>query len=304
MKFLIFLFSILAATPINAQITTVTLTTLKDAAIGYHDGANTAFNNFGNASQNAAFAIPSVAQVGGLNNNNALIDFDLSVIPSNIILVSAKLNLYALGPYGPSLPGHFGTANETYLERITQPWTENTVTWNNRPTSTGVNSIVLPQSIYATQDYLNIDVTTLVQDMLLNQTSSFGFRLRLVNEVASNGLSFASKENGNSNKIPQLIISYQFNPQSINELYNYSDLEITTFPNPVKNEMNFRFKSNLIDDTEILIYNTIGQEIDKIKIKSNNTGTYTLDTKNYVSGCYHYSFSVQNKITSGRFIIE
>ena len=86
----------------NAQ-TSVTLIASKDAAIGYHDGTNTANNNYGNAIQNAAYAIPSVAQSGGLNVNRALIDFNLSTIPVGATILSAKLNLYALGPFG-SLP--------------------------------------------------------------------------------------------------------------------------------------------------------------------------------------------------------
>ena len=72
----------------NAQ-TSVTLIASKDAAIGYHDGTNTANNNYGNAIQNAAYAIPSVAQSGGLNVNRALIDFNLSTIPVGATILSA-----------------------------------------------------------------------------------------------------------------------------------------------------------------------------------------------------------------------
>ena len=190
----------------NAQ-TSVTLIASKDAAIGYHDGTNTANNNYGNAIQNAAYAIPSVAQSGGLNVNRALIDFNLSTIPVGATILSAKLNLYALGPFG-SLPGHTGSNNSAYLERITQNWTENTVTWNNQPSSSSLNHITLSQSINPTQNYININVLPLVQDMLNNQSSSFGFILKLISETSTNSLAFASKDHSNTNLAPTLVITY------------------------------------------------------------------------------------------------
>ena len=48
----------------KCQIVTVTLNASEDAAIGYHDGTNTANLNYGNAIQNAAFWIASTASSG------------------------------------------------------------------------------------------------------------------------------------------------------------------------------------------------------------------------------------------------
>ncbi|MEW6772888.1 MAG: DNRLRE domain-containing protein [Bacteroidota bacterium] len=189
-----------------SQVITVTLTCNKDAAIGYHDGASTANNNYGNATQNAAFAIPSSFS-SGLNVNRALIGFNLSTIPANASIISAALNLYALGPYG-TLPGHTGSANSSYIRRVIQPWNEYTVTWNNQPSTTILNQVTLAQSLSSNQDYTNIPVTNLVIDMINNPTTSDGFMLQLINESPSNALLFASKDNGNSNLIPTLVISY------------------------------------------------------------------------------------------------
>lgn len=187
--------------------TTINLTASKDAAIGYHDGANTANNNYGYAAQNAAYTIPSVAQSGGLNINRALIDFNLTTIPANATIISAYLNLHALGASG-SLPGHSGTNNSAYLERVTQNWSENTITWNNQPTSTAVNHVTLNQSTSATQNYLNISVTNLVQDMVNNSSTSFGFKLKLITEAVTNSLLFASKDNSNTSLAPTLVVTY------------------------------------------------------------------------------------------------
>ncbi|MES2761540.1 MAG: DNRLRE domain-containing protein [Bacteroidota bacterium] len=206
MKKILLTCSLFTAILSTAQIT-VTLNASKDAAIGYHDGATTANNNYGTATQNAAYAIPSVAQSGGLNVNRALIDFNLGAIPANATIISANLNLYALGASG-SLPGHSGPNNTSYLERVTQNWGEMTATWNNQPTSTAVNHVTLNQSTSATQNYLNINVTNLVQDMINNSSTSFGFKLKLASEAVTNSLLFASKDHSNSSLRPTLVVTY------------------------------------------------------------------------------------------------
>lgn len=207
MKTICILLGILLTPFWSISQTTLTLSASKDAAIGYHDGANTANNNYGYAIQNAAYAIPATALIGGLNVNRALIDFNLASIPSGATIISANLNLYALGAFG-SLPGHSGSNNSAYLQRVTQNWTENTVTWNNQPTSSSQNQVTLNQSINATQNYLNINVLPLIQDMMNNSSSSFGFLLKLISETSSNSLAFASKDHSNPNLIPTLVITY------------------------------------------------------------------------------------------------
>lgn len=199
----------------NSQ-TTLTLNASKDAAIGYHDGANTANNNYGFATQNAAYCIPASA-AAGVNMNRALIDFNLSAIPAGATIISANLNLYAFGPLG-SLPGHSGSNNAAYLERITQNWFENTATWNSQPASTTQNQVILNQSTSATQNYLNINVTSLVQDMMNNPTTSFGFKLKLISENVTNSLAFASKDHSNPNLFPTLTITYSINCSTTDSL--------------------------------------------------------------------------------------
>lgn len=187
--------------------TTITLTPSEDAAIGFHDGANTAGNNYGGAQQNAAFWIPSVAAPPpGVNGNRALIKFALSTIPANATVTSAFINLYSI-PLG-SYSGHFGPNNASVLERITQNWGEYTATWNNQPPSTSLNSVTLPQSTSAGQNYLNINVLNLVLDMINNPGTSYGFKLKLINESITNGLLFGSKEHSNPNVMPKLVITY------------------------------------------------------------------------------------------------
>ncbi|HRZ43247.1 MAG TPA: DNRLRE domain-containing protein [Bacteroidales bacterium] len=183
--------------------TTVNLTADYDCCIGYDNYPNGINLNFNTAAQNASYAIPGTS--GGLNVNRALIHFDLSTIPANATITSALLNLYALGPSG-SLSGHTGSANTSYLQRVTQPWAATTVTWANQPTTTTANQDTLPGTTQPLLDYTNINVTQMVQDMM--STNNYGFMLRLVNEAATNALLFASLNAGMPAKYPKLVVTY------------------------------------------------------------------------------------------------
>ncbi|MBK6839656.1 MAG: DNRLRE domain-containing protein [Bacteroidetes bacterium] len=60
---------------------------------------------------------------------------------------------------------------------------ENTVTWNNQPSTTTTDEVILAQSTSGTQDYTNMDVTPIVQEMVSDQAMNYGFVLKLTNET-------------------------------------------------------------------------------------------------------------------------
>ncbi len=146
---------------------------------------------------------------GNLCLDRSLVQFDLSAVPTGAVLVTAYLSLYAdnnsvLGYNGTPT---YGSNNAAWLRRVTSTWQENTVTWNNQPTTTTINQITLSQSTSTSQDYLNIDVTKLIQDMLANGNN--GFMLMQKNEINYyNSLIFCSGEHPNSSKHPKLVITY------------------------------------------------------------------------------------------------
>ena len=61
-------------------------------------------------------------------------------------------------------------------------WNEQSITWNNQPNVTTQNQIIVPASSSVHQNY-NINVTSLVQDIINNPNSSFGFSLKLQTEA-------------------------------------------------------------------------------------------------------------------------
>lgn len=136
----------------------------------------------------------------------SLIKFDLSSIPTNANITSAKLSLY----YNPTstTAGQAGT-NASWLQRITSDWQENTVTWNTQPTVTTSGEASLAQSTTSNQDYLDINVKNMVNHMVSNPATNYGFLLRLQNETSLySSMKFASSDYSNASLHPKLVIIY------------------------------------------------------------------------------------------------
>ena len=56
---------------------------------------------------------------------------------------------------------------------------------------------------------MNINVTQLVQDMVNNPSSSFGFMISMQDTTIYRRLIFASSDNTNPSKHPMLLVKYQ-----------------------------------------------------------------------------------------------
>lgn len=139
----------------------------------------------------------------------SLLQFDLSDIPDGAKIMDAKLSLYSWD--SPSNGSHStqSGSNQTFLQRITESWSENTVTWNNAPSVTTVNQVVLPASSSSIQHYEDIDVTDLVQDMVDDPENSYGFFIRLSTEEEFRKMIFASSDNPDAGLHPKLEVEYQ-----------------------------------------------------------------------------------------------
>ncbi|REJ81708.1 MAG: T9SS C-terminal target domain-containing protein [Bacteroidetes bacterium] len=193
----------------------------KDAFIESNSNTGMTTNNFGdNPDMNALAWTVS----GNLAIHRILIDFDLSFIPEGSGVQSAYLSLY----WNPthSNPGHstISGSNAATLKKIIQPWDENNVTFANQPATTSVNSVQFPASLSSTQDYINMDVTSMVQEFVNDPGSSHGWMLTLDNETAYRSLVFASSDNPNPTKWPSLELTYVPNLNPCKQ-YQYSSCE-------------------------------------------------------------------------------
>jgi hypothetical protein len=259
-----------------------------DAPVGYHDGYNTENTNFGNAAHVSALQIPGYHY--GVNTCRGLFSFDLSSIPLGSTVLSAQLNLYAYTDFtvAPIQDGHYGN-NQSTLSRIITNWNENTVTWNSQPNITNLHQVILNQSIAPNQDYLNIDVTELVQDMVDLPTTSYGFRLELMNEVITSNLSFCSKEYPDPSKHPSLLVEYRLPSSAVSE---YGLESFLLYPNPVQDFLNIHF-TNVSTDRTIDCLDAQGKIICSIDA---NCQDVKLDMTAITSGLYFLVVNDANNI--------
>lgn len=191
----------------NFQTTCVTLKpgpgTGKDARIWSHP--NFSNTNLGNSTAQDANAWTWQGTAG---NIRAIVDFDLSFIPPSSVIQSAELTFFkrtqTVFPFGHS---QLNGPNDMWLRRVTAPWGENTVTWNNQPATTTLNELYLPPDTNPNMDYV-MNVTQLCQDYIDNPSTSFGFMNRLVTESFYRAVTLCSSDHPDSTLWPELTICY------------------------------------------------------------------------------------------------
>lgn len=156
--------------------------------------------NFANSTH---FTVFSWTNGGFFNTARALIEFDLSDIPPQTKITSAKLSLYWISY--ENLTEHTGD-NAFSVYRVTEAWDEDSVTWNNQPSTSMANIVDVPKSSLSNQSYTDIDVTDLVQDIIDYPGESFGFMLKLNVEFPYKLVILASSDYSVQSKRPKLEI--------------------------------------------------------------------------------------------------
>ena len=142
----------------------------------------------------------------------SLIEFDLSDIPENANISQATLTLY-YNPTSSDVPQTLGHSersgsNVTILTRIVEPWEELEVTWNNQPKINSKDQIIVPPSFSNTQDY-EIDVTTMIAEMIKNPDENYGFMFSLGQEDHYRAVILASSDHEDPALHPKLEIHYK-----------------------------------------------------------------------------------------------
>src|SRR6056297_3421728 len=131
-----------------------------------------------------------------------LLEFELSDIPTNAVIISANLELYQNARWGTqdfNIEAH----------EITNPWDLETVTWNNPPlfNSTAESTT---QVKGGENKWLSWDIKNLTQDWVNGNTSNYGVILKKINEgsgdtdIACNSSNYTDEPNLR----PKLRINY------------------------------------------------------------------------------------------------
>lgn len=230
----------------------------------------------------------------------SVVDFDISFIPANSVITNALLSLYAIdNTYGQGYHSTLSGPNDGWLERITTAWDESTVTWNNQPATTTQNRVALPASTSPTQNYTDIDITALMQDIHNNPTSGYGIMLKLQNETTFRRLNFCSSDHSNPSLRPKLYICYTIPNISIKDVAPINNFNV--YPNPAGDVLNFEYSGAGAEGMQIIVLNVLGQEVMQVTSPSLIN---TLDISHLKHGLYFYNGLFNNTRFSGKFIKE
>jgi len=279
----------------------------KDAAIFSCIPCGYSNKNFGSITENSAVAW---TKNGTDYKVRSLIEFDLSSIPAGSTITTATLSLY--GSAGSEDGNHFGFfgSNKAWIQRITSPWEENSVTWEHQPSSTTTNNISLPGSTSGTQNYANINVKVLVQDMINDPAHSFGFMLKLQNESVYKKLVFASSDHANAGLRPKLVVVYTppSQPSSANadETQGMTSTQILhVFPNPAKESVNITINSGGDDQAFISIYDLRGREMtDQAYQLHEGKNNFTFETSAWPKGIYMVIVKTGGEMITEKLMLE
>jgi hypothetical protein len=222
-------------------------------------------------------------------NNSSLsvirsfVEFDFSLIPSNATILSADLSLYFNPNDSFSFDTHKGD-NVLHIQRVLNSWTENGITWNNQPSTTTINQVVLNSTGGTTQNYLDIDVKDMVSDIFSSSNGNNGFMLRMENETDFfRAAVFASSDHPNANLHPEINICWQ-SITSVNDFSNSKyNLKFSVYPNPNNGRFNLSIENNSVEAHKFVIHNAIGQEVMNGNI---NSDLIEIDLSNQNSGFY------------------
>jgi hypothetical protein len=225
-----------------------------------------------------------------------MLDFNLGLLPANSIIIHADLSLY--GNVGSS--GSHSTLNGSNgckIQRITSLWNPATVTWNTQPTSDTINEVLIPPSTGPYDDYLNIDVTSLIQDLYNNPGVFQGLMFKLSTEVHYRAMIFKTTDQTDTTRFPTLTINYS--TVGINEIQSPNALLV--FPSPSAGKFSVSLEKT-ITNGYVEIVNTLGESVFTEKIV--NELKKEISVKNISNGIYFVKVFDGEKYYCKKIIIE
>jgi hypothetical protein len=141
-----------------------------------------------------------------------LIKYNLSEIPKNSVIKSAKLKLFAkTSGQGNGIIGQpmYGNENKSLLQKVISAWNNPNTGWSNAPMVDVTAQKIIPQSLSSNQDY-EANITDFVKAWVANPDSNFGMALKLETENYYNSqIFFGGTDDVPLLKRPTLEITYE-----------------------------------------------------------------------------------------------
>lgn len=233
--------------------------------------------------------------------DRSLLRFDLTSIPSNATILSAHLSLFADLTQSVSPTPMYGTANTSLVQQITSAWAENAVTWNTQPTVTTVGQITLAQSSSPFQDYLNIDVTAYVAAWVATPASNFGILMRLQNETFYNAMVFASSDNADSSRFPELTVTY--NTSTSAQIFNSENFNVQVFPNPFHHQLQLKLSRIAARHATVIVSDVTGKTVlSQRYIDLNNQEFLLAGSESLLPGIYTLEIKTDGKVARKKIV--
>ncbi len=239
---------------------------------------------------------------GDPSNARTLIDFDLTSLPSDVVITSAKLNLY-FNPDASSIYQNSGK-NAMWIEGITSSWNESTVTWNTQPTVTTVNRVSVPASISATQNY-EINITQLLKDKIANPSTNYGWMMSLQDEDPYASVMLASSDHSNAALHPKLEVCYTATVTT-GIINAHKMVSSNVYPNPFTTSATIELNDPVSSqDAVISIYDLTGTEVQTKSIILSGSNSFNLEKGNLKEGLYFYTIKSGSQVVStGKFNVS
>ena len=128
----------------------------------------------------------------------SLIQFDISVLPVNVNITNATMELFLYSVSGSS---------ETIAYRVTSYWEESNVTWSTPPSITTAGAVTNTGGAPTANNWVEWDLTDMVTDWYEGTTINYGVELR--NQlVASQNMFRSSDYTVDISLLPKLTIEY------------------------------------------------------------------------------------------------
>lgn len=227
-----------------------------------------------------------------------ILQLDLSNIPANAHIESAHISLH--GYQSPSNTGSsdLSGSNKSYLRRTNSNFNIQTVTWNTQPTVTTQNEVALPSTSNPQQSFLNVDITQLVQDMIIHPNEGNGIMLILENEQLYRKMVFASKDNNASNVSPVIEVCYKGTLSTEENQVSQSMLSI--YPIPSSNVVNIELEDEVAKPIQkVVVYSLTGQ---LVYTSSDFNGS--IDVSGWATGMYTVQVELDDEVVMSKFIVK
>jgi hypothetical protein len=143
----------------------------------------------------------------GEGTTRSLIEFDLKALPAKAKVEEARLFLYADTANFNHGHSSLSQSNAAWLYRVTEPWSEHSVTWANQPKVRASGRVALAKSTSVAQDYV-VDVTEQIAEIAQKPAENYGFQLASQIEQPYYGLYFSSSDHPDTAQRPRLVIRY------------------------------------------------------------------------------------------------